>query len=445
MQSTDCDHVDVFRPKVYIEKRNPHRGRPSMDHPELSKARQVILDGEKDLKRYADEIRRFRSEILLLEQKSTQLEECLGHYSSLVAPIWMIPDDVLILIFEYLCVEHANLQKIQGDAPSVLQLSAVCSHWRSVLQFSPSLWTDIVVSFNAEGMPQLETVQLFLERSKEKLLTLDIDIEHGDDAMRLQEIIGCPAFLAIASQAHRWASLELRVHRPEDLCILRAPIIASCPELQTLELVQLCGDEQAQTAILDFVPMPKLTDFLGEYFDPFHPTHNLPWHQLTRLVIDATYDIPRLVELCENLLDLSVRMDSCDWDFDDMVYQPMLTAHQNVQYLTLLLSSSDQEDPVPIERLLEALSLPQLTRLEIINYTAHMDEPTVFNCSSGMLNSFINKCSCTLDRIAFYHISISDIDLTTFLRNTPSLTSISIQDPEKFLTSVSFPLIHCFY
>ncbi|KAE9411384.1 hypothetical protein BT96DRAFT_10315 [Gymnopus androsaceus JB14] len=355
------------------------------------------------------------------------------------APIRWLPNEILTLIFEHICVGPATVQKILGDAPPVLQLSAVCSHWRSVLQSAPSLWTDIMLWFDADGnIPRFETVRLFLEQSKEKLLTLSIHFDHGG-AIQLQKILDHPAFLAIASHAHRWEFLELTGQWPEDLCILRAPVISSCPELETLKLFEF--DECDYGFVLGFVPMPKLTHLHGADFSPLHPTHSFPWHQLTRLGLDAImHSVPRLVELCENLLDLDIHVDP-RWE----IHVPHLhisTTHPNLKCLCIKLRSSDPDDPETqiLGQLLAALSFPSLTELEIINdsHESPNEKQAVVHCSFDMLEIFINKCSSTLEELALHDVSISDSDLTALLRNLPSLTSISIQDPHT--TSAGTPI-----
>ncbi|KAE9411379.1 hypothetical protein BT96DRAFT_911971 [Gymnopus androsaceus JB14] len=355
------------------------------------------------------------------------------------APIRWLPNEIFTLIFELVCVGPANLQKIQGDAPPVLQLSAVCSHWRSVLQSAPSFWTDMDVWFDAEGnIPRFETVQLFLDQSKEKLLTLSIRFDHGGDAIQLQKILGHPAFLAIASQAHRWEFLELTGQWPEDLCILRAPVISSCPELETLQLFEF--DECNDGFFLGFVSMPKLTHLPGEYFHPLHPTQDIPWHQLTRVGLDAMmHDVPRLVELCGNLLELDIHLDP-HWEID-IPHLHTSTAHQNLECLCIMLGSLNPDDPETdtLEQLLATLSFPSLTELEIINDDEPPDQKqTVVRCSFGMLDNLINECSSTLEELTLHNISISDSDLIALLRNLPSLTSISIQDPH--IASASTPV-----
>ncbi|KAE9393377.1 hypothetical protein BT96DRAFT_999491 [Gymnopus androsaceus JB14] len=289
-----------------------------------------------------------------------------------------------------------------------------------------------------------KTVQLFLERSKEMPLTLEIRfdhrVDHRDQDLRLQEILDHPAFLAITDQAHRWASLVLSSENAEDLCVLRPPIISCCPELKTLELARFW--DSIEGVVLDFVPMPKLTSFHGEYFQPLQSTHSLPWHQLTRLKLNATHDVPQLIELCENLLDLSIQIDP-HWEID-VTYRPMSTPHQNLERLCLCLLSTEPEEPESdtVKRLLESFYFPQLIEFEIINESCEPHEQVLDHCTFDTLTNFVNACSCALAHLALCDICISDSDLIAFLRNVPSLTSVAIKDPHdtSAATSVSYPL-----
>ncbi|KAE9405366.1 hypothetical protein BT96DRAFT_336619 [Gymnopus androsaceus JB14] len=88
----------------------------------------------------------------------------------------------------------------------------------------------------------------------------------------------------------------------------------------------------------DFVPMPKLTSFYGTFFDPLHPTHTLPWHQLTQLTLNWCHKIPRFAEQCINLLDLTVRGNPYYSDGYDF-HVPMSTRHRTMQHLRLFFET----------------------------------------------------------------------------------------------------------
>ncbi|KAE9391960.1 hypothetical protein BT96DRAFT_924996 [Gymnopus androsaceus JB14] len=412
MRCDDCERFASFRPKVSIPS-------STLEVPRLHqfpKAQQLVLDGDADLECYAAEIRRLQSKILLIEQKRSRLNGYLEHYRSLAAPLWKIPDEVLGLIFGYLCDGHAKLQKIGIDKPSipVLRLSAVCSHWQSVLHSTPSLWSNFVVSFTAGGMPAFDAVKLFLERSKDVKLRVKVTFDHRGSSLRLQKMTSHPAFLALASQAHRWETLHLFGKRPEDMCILRPPFISSCPELRELRLSHFRKRENV--VALDFAPMPKLTCFLAEYFHALDPAQSLPWHQLNVLKVNAKHDVPRLVELCENLRELIVDID------------PRRMVRTYLPILHLLFSNpSNPAGPEAdvVQKLLDALSFPSLTELDLSNFT----DNDVISCTGSILVAFIEKCSSTLEYLTLENICVSDTDLLTILHKIPDPSSTKVACP----------------
>ncbi|KAJ3865093.1 hypothetical protein EV359DRAFT_18274, partial [Lentinula novae-zelandiae] len=88
---------------------------------------QVLSEGEKDLKDYDTEIARLQARVLFFERKKDRLQAHLSDCTSLISSIRRLPDDVLRIIFDY----HPCGPLIPG---------AVCSHWRSIVLSTPSLW-----------------------------------------------------------------------------------------------------------------------------------------------------------------------------------------------------------------------------------------------------------------------------------------------------------------
>ncbi|KAE9401964.1 hypothetical protein BT96DRAFT_817190, partial [Gymnopus androsaceus JB14] len=134
---------------------------------------QVLRDGEKDMGDYAAEIANLQSRILSIQGKKDRLEAHLRAYASLVAPIRRVPDEILGEIFEYYCSSPCALY-LNGTGNGPLIVSAVCSHWRSIVHSTPSLWSRISLRLGPESAPR-SILQLFLDRSKEVPLELVVD------------------------------------------------------------------------------------------------------------------------------------------------------------------------------------------------------------------------------------------------------------------------------
>ncbi|KAE9390779.1 hypothetical protein BT96DRAFT_796016, partial [Gymnopus androsaceus JB14] len=104
---------------------------------------QLLKDGEKDLGDFSAEISRLQSRILFLERKRGRLEARLKEYASLISPIRRLPDDILSVLFEQYCIDSEQQFPTLGP----FKLSAVCSHWRSIVLSNPSIWSRITFRF----------------------------------------------------------------------------------------------------------------------------------------------------------------------------------------------------------------------------------------------------------------------------------------------------------
>ncbi|KAE9401963.1 hypothetical protein BT96DRAFT_817156 [Gymnopus androsaceus JB14] len=169
-----------------------------------SKVQQVLRDGEKDTEDYATEIAKLQSRIISIQQKKDRLEVHLRAYASLIAPVRRLPDDVLREVFKYDCSEPCKLFLLRiRDGP--LKVGAVCSHWRSIVVSTPSLWSRISLRVGLEPFSSTcHVLQLFLDRSKQVALELVVNFFCSDGIFQED-----PAFRAIASEAHRWTKLSV--------------------------------------------------------------------------------------------------------------------------------------------------------------------------------------------------------------------------------------------
>ena len=131
--------------------------------------------------------------------------------------IGKIPAEILCKIFS----QVLNVQ-LSPSVPShvvpfqrnseLLQITAVCSYWRSTALGYAVLWT--IIAFSTSGRSSIRTASLFLSRSKSAMLSVHIwDSGRTKDswAMRASRKL----LHYIASQNHRLSSCELSSTSPE--------------------------------------------------------------------------------------------------------------------------------------------------------------------------------------------------------------------------------------
>ncbi|KAE9386385.1 hypothetical protein BT96DRAFT_775488, partial [Gymnopus androsaceus JB14] len=86
-----------------------------------------------DIADYTAEIYRLQCLITLMQHKRDRLVVHLRDYSALVSPIRRVPNEVLCVIFGHYCRSYKT-------ARAPVKLVSICSHWRSVVTSTPSLW-----------------------------------------------------------------------------------------------------------------------------------------------------------------------------------------------------------------------------------------------------------------------------------------------------------------
>ncbi|THU98844.1 hypothetical protein K435DRAFT_660030, partial [Dendrothele bispora CBS 962.96] len=105
---------------------------------DITHASQCLIDAERDVQRYDNEIQKLEADIVSLRNQQQRIYRRIDQYRSLLAPIRKLPPEVLGHIFSLICTENvAAVSKI--DCPAV-HLSHVCAGWRDLARTTPSLW-----------------------------------------------------------------------------------------------------------------------------------------------------------------------------------------------------------------------------------------------------------------------------------------------------------------
>ncbi|KAF9059582.1 hypothetical protein BDP27DRAFT_1371351 [Rhodocollybia butyracea] len=83
------------------------------------------------------------------------------------APIWKIPNELALVIFQELCYnEDDNTTLAKGQpTPWPLRLSAVCSNWRCIMLDDTTLWSTISVAFTKAGKKTQWSCYPYLSRT----------------------------------------------------------------------------------------------------------------------------------------------------------------------------------------------------------------------------------------------------------------------------------------
>lgn len=266
---------------------------------------------------------------LALQHTKDQRKRCgelLKNYKSLIAPIFSIPDDVLLLIFDFYVeieMEH-EWQTLHLIDKGPLTLSHVCSSWRRLLLNSPLQWSKREVEANCVAWEDrddaLSLFDMFLERTGSHSFPMRIILTNAQFDTSMSKAIG--------DSANLWRSLEL------DQCANDAPMeyfgfprpadtlemlnydlrltqggdtsyffrqFEQCENIHDLRLVVLQDDENVETYT------PRLMDITETGFH---------WGRLTTLHLYTHYpacDVLGILRACCWLEELQLDMP----DFQD--------------------------------------------------------------------------------------------------------------------------------
>lgn len=316
----------------------------------------------------------------------------------------MLPAEILNEIF-LLALPHAkkgNFEALPTEDHTAVAVSQTCRLWRTVALHSSALWTEIFIQLltvqDPQGdqdcvvtFPRLELVDLWLERSRERLLTIVIDgassdWEHSQLLSRLLQ------------EVHRWRNIDFQIGKLDSsvLTALQSPV--SAPQLETFALrtnISLEGSDLS-TALPSAIwkKSPLLRQFslvasVTTYNAPDVPFTNwahtvafgVPYSRLTHLCIGGPVRGSEGLSVSEviSLLSLAGNLVSCIFtsvsnytdpgvpsDLDDIE-----TIHlERMENLSITANSRlrneeafPQSQPLSISSLLTCFSMPNLKSL----------------------------------------------------------------------------------
>ncbi|KAF8962622.1 hypothetical protein BDZ97DRAFT_1824685 [Flammula alnicola] len=194
-----------------------------------------------------------------------------------------------------------------NDTPDPLHLSHVCSHWRNVTLAMPILWSSISVC--DPTAPQVELFKLWLDRSKNCSLDLEITFHRFGRTYQLKPVIEAMSF-----HSSRWKRLDFGIKYPDSLDVSHYfGTYVKKGSLKSLESIDLyivtpASGFRRDLSRLFFRKTPSLHTLKLGYLDidalaPVLP----PWAQLRALECNrGRYDIFPALSQCNGLEVLKI-------------------------------------------------------------------------------------------------------------------------------------------
>ncbi|KAJ7677703.1 hypothetical protein DFH06DRAFT_1291172 [Mycena polygramma] len=352
-----------------------------------------------------------------LDDSDTQiaLRRYIADYSSLLAPIRLLPVDILQMIFL-----HPDMHDLEQMGPQVVTeydtegITAVCHHWRDVALGIPQLWSSFQVSLGHGRYSSLEWIRLRLERSKSAPLSVRFHhwrpvrkVDPADQPRHVksvEEIVG-----ELVGHAERWCHIALP-SSSEFLSFL-APALNRLLGLQTI--VFLDGPDQHSRECDVFANTPRLRT-LGlrqeEHAAKFPP---LPWAQLTHASIPPSHYTPLSIfavasELQEIILRTSVSLDP--W------FRPP-TSRLTLSVQKTVLSGPGAQSFLMM--ILNYADTPRLKELFLVKCGA-WDSPRI--------PELMQSSGCRPEALVLQDTRIRARDLLTLLSAIPTLETLVLTD-----------------
>ncbi|PFH50383.1 hypothetical protein AMATHDRAFT_61219 [Amanita thiersii Skay4041] len=380
---------------------------------ERRQSQATITSTRRQLSTLNSEIKTLKQALAKLTAQKKQLFTQLTLYESALAPIRRIPREILVEIFTHCVPQWPTSNPRVTEIP--LLFEHVCKYWKTVVQSTPKLWTQIGVDAGyPHSDPDPSMVQLWLTRSAKCPIDVCIDVESPSFSLDV-----------ILLHSDRWRKLDLTITL-EHISVL-SPIRGKLSSLEHLDLTVIGEEDSLVTRIDHFFSAPNLSIFhsrgIGtDNFAFLRPTISfndlaLPWTQLTQYSGRLTAaDLFRLIQAAPNLVSLEAHIK---WKTQLPTDQPPIhpiVPMQRLKRLNLrfpLVGPSDVLSHLP--------SCPNLREFSIKAVGGLGSTPEA-------LNSLLAKSATHLEKIEFRCIELKDHHIIEALRFLPNLIDLIISD-----------------
>ncbi|KAF7353382.1 F-box domain-containing protein [Mycena sanguinolenta] len=362
---------------------------------ELSAIRSILEQTSAGLADLDAEISRLKDHLRDLEEKRTALSRCHSQNTQILSPLRRMPPEILGEIFSWTVPSIRDVFNTK-DCPWVL--THVCSTWRAVALYQPSLWSLIVVDFSIEERCPLKLISTQIERAR--LLKIRFFGHENYDSHPQIAL-----FNLLAEHSPRWEEFEVQL--TSDLV----------PHVRTLDFTPLrrawvqWDTAQSQTPEYDTVDFFQTSTSLidvGVYCEyRFLPTRLPVLHHLTRYDFDAPWEThSQLLKSFPNLQEVRIQHD-----FDENEDWPESGEPIDLLHLRWLFVNDVTA--------LNYLRAPSLQEIAI-----HLSDTEDAKEICHSLERFLERSSCLPYGLRIE--GLVDTSIAAILKKCPSFTEIAV-------------------
>ncbi|KAF7975305.1 hypothetical protein HWV62_10082 [Athelia sp. TMB] len=165
-------------------------------------------------------------------------------HTGLLSSLRLMPAEIFGEIFSFL---KAGYQEIPSSRSHILLPTHVCQYWRQIALSTPSLWTEITIDlgYRTDIVPELESVQAWLTRSRDCPLSINLQSQYSQSEEAWNDVLGL-----LLPHARRWRHVIISLRFKIDLSSVKHLLIV----LETLELRDNDMQLEGQETLLSMTP-----------------------------------------------------------------------------------------------------------------------------------------------------------------------------------------------
>ena len=376
---------------------------------EADAIRDTIFGLQPSISALDNDIAQVQATLTELQRKRQVLHNYFQEHKSLLSSIRRFPEELLGEIFSH-CLPERWQDRTLRRVKAPLILTQICRHWRAIAISTRKLWSSVV--YESQSSSDIVFTKLWLARGGNCAMNVRISQPFVDSRLGtyiVQQVVGL-----LISHSERWRNLEIFL-RPS-MCSLIATVKDRLPILQSLAICAHGTFTDQSINAFERAPLLRSLNLSAPLY-----LLDIPWAQLDELMIDSA-NFGWAVAMLGHTANLT------DFRLTSMVncnpVPPGVIHNNQLRSLAIHFISIDAPG-----KLFDCLALPALQDVCIMQDKKRPLAPWI--CQEQLI-SLLSRSRCSLRRLAFHDVSLTDGELIECLEHAPSLVELELRDAASY-------------